>query len=170
MNWEIIGATGEWAAAITVVASLLYLARQIRIANQQSQAAARYSFLDAYGQANAAIGESRESAAIFRRGLAREDLDPDEFMQFFVLLGQFLNTWNVMYYLHQENQLPSTQWHIVETDIQAALSTPGGRAFWQEIGKPNSPKGFIKCVDDLISVDEAPYQILGEQPGHSGPT
>ena len=58
MTWEMIGATGEWAAAIAVVASLLYLARQIKLANQQSKGAARYSFLSAYGLANAAIGES----------------------------------------------------------------------------------------------------------------
>ena len=30
MNWDLIGATGEWAGAIVVVATLFYLARQIR--------------------------------------------------------------------------------------------------------------------------------------------
>ena len=64
MNWEIVASTGEWAGAIAVVASLLYLARQIRATNQQSRSAARYSFLDAYGKANAAISESLQSDAL----------------------------------------------------------------------------------------------------------
>ena len=44
MIWEMIGAIGEWIAAIAVIASLLYLARQIKLANLQSEAVARYSF------------------------------------------------------------------------------------------------------------------------------
>jgi hypothetical protein len=39
--WEIVSATGEWAGAIVVVASLLYVARQIKQTNEQSRAAAR---------------------------------------------------------------------------------------------------------------------------------
>ena len=161
MTWEMIGATGEWAAAIAVVASLLYLARQIKLANQQSKGAARYSFLSAYGLANAAIGESKESASIFRRGLENDGLDPDERMQFIVLLGQFLNTWSVMYDLYQERQLPENQWHVVRTDIHAAFSTPGGKAFWQELGRSNSPQGFVAFVDGLIDSKDVPFQILG---------
>jgi len=162
MTWEIIGATGEWAAAIAVVASLLYLARQIKLANQQTKAAARYSFLNAYGLANASIGESKESASIFQRGLNNDELDPGERMQFIILLGQFLNTWSVMYDLHQEHQLPENQWYVVRTDIHASFSTPGGMAFWQEIGRLNSPKEFVAFVEELIDRDDVPYQLLGD--------
>ena len=165
MTWEMIGATGEWAAAIAVVASLLYLARQIKLANQQSKAAARYSFLNAYGLANAAIGESKESASIVRRGLDNDELDPDERMQFIVLLGQFMNTWSVMYDLHQENQLPENQWYVVRTDIHAAFGTPGGKAFWQELGKFNSPRKFAAFVDELIDSGDVPFDLLGDH-GH----
>jgi hypothetical protein len=105
VNWEVIGSTGEWAGAIAVVASLLYLARQIKLANLQSQALARYSFLDAYGPANATIGGSQDSASVFHPGLSGDDLNEGERMQFIVLLGQFSNTWSVMYDLHQEGQL-----------------------------------------------------------------
>ena len=30
MNWDMIGATGEWAGAIAVVATLIYLSNQIK--------------------------------------------------------------------------------------------------------------------------------------------
>ena len=35
MNWEIIGATGDWAGAFMVVITLFYLARQIRLNAKQ---------------------------------------------------------------------------------------------------------------------------------------
>lgn len=127
LNWEIIGSTGEWAGAIAFVVSLLYVARQIRLANIQSQAAARYSFLNAYGQAHATVGQSKEAASVFRRGLDDGELDEDEQFQFIVLLGQYLNTWSVMYDLHKEGQLPDNQWNLIRLDIHAAFTTPGGR-------------------------------------------
>lgn len=44
---ELLGNYGEFVGSFAVLATLLYLARQIRVANNQSQAAARYSFLNA---------------------------------------------------------------------------------------------------------------------------
>ncbi len=163
MTWEIIGATGEWAAAVAVIASLLYLARQIRVANIQSEASARYSFLDAYGLANATIGSDKQAASVFRRGLNDELIDSDERMQFLVLLGQFLNTWVVMYDLHQEKQLPENQWHVVSTDVHSAFATPGGTKFWNDVGKPNTPDDFAAWVDALIENDDVPYRISPDQ-------
>jgi hypothetical protein len=160
MNWEILGATGEWAGAIAVVASLLYLARQIKLSNQNAQAAARYSFLDAYGRGNAAIGETRDSASVFRRGLTDELADEDEYMQFMILIGQFLNTWSVMFDLHQEGQLPANQWALVRADILSAFGTPGGTKFWQQVGKLNVHPDFVAFVDELLGSKETTYSML----------
>ena len=160
MNWEIVSATGEWAGAIAVVASLLYLARQISLSNRQSQASARYSFLEDYGQANSAISGTKESASVFRRGLLGELTDDDEKMQFTVLLGQFLNTWSVMYDLHEEGQLPGNQWALVSSDIHACFATTGGRKFWEESGKLNVHSDFANYVDNLLGSQEPSYAIL----------
>ncbi len=163
MNWEIVASTGEWAGAIAVVASLLYLARQIHFSNLQSQAAARYSFLDAYGQANTTIAASRESAAVFERGLEGGELADGERLQFIVMLGQFLNTWGVMYDLHQEGQLPESQWLVVRSDIHASFSTAGGRRFWDEIGRLNVSTAFAQSVEELLNEGEAPYSMLDDK-------
>ncbi len=160
MNWDAIGATGEWAGAIAVVASLIYLATQVRHANRQTQAAARYSFLEAYGQLNTSIAHNKDTSSVFRRGLAGEGLDDDESMQFFSILGQWLNTWSVMYDLHLEQQLPDGQWFLVRKDMHSALSTVGGRAFWDGLGTYAVQPGFVGMVDALLDGDEASYDIL----------
>ncbi len=160
MSWEAIGATGEWAGAAAVVASLIYLATQVRHSNRQTQAAARYSFLDAYGQMSASLVENKAASAVFRRGLSGEGLDADEEMQFFLILGQWLNTWSVMYELHTEGQLPDGQWFIVRNDIHSSLSTIGGREYWDRVGKAGVQPGFSVMVEALLNSEERPNDWL----------
>ena len=78
MNWEAIGAVAEILGAVAVVASLVYLGRQIHQSNAQSQADARYSFLDAYGQLSLTIAANNDLASVFRRGMQGLELDEDE--------------------------------------------------------------------------------------------
>lgn len=160
MDWDAIGATGEWAGALAVVASLIYLATQVRYSNRQTQAAARYSFLDTYGQLHASMIENKAAAAVFRRGLAGESLDEDEAFQFLFSLGQWINTWGVMYELHEEGQLPEGQWSIARQDIYEFLSTPGGREYWDRFGKAWMDPGFSATVEARLNSGEKTHDIL----------
>ena len=162
MNWQIIASTGEWAGAIAVVATLFYLARQIRLSNLQTQASARYSFLDAYGPAVTAISETKASASVYRRGLMNQLDDEDEEMQFILQLGQFANTWSVMFDLYQEGQLPQNQWTLVSADILSAFSTPGGFIYWNKIGRANVHDEFAEYVEEVLSSMQSTYSMLPE--------
>jgi len=138
----------------------VYLGRQIHQANAQSQADARYSFLDAYGQLNLTVAENKNLASVFRRGMQGLDLDEDEAIQYFVLLGQFLNTWSVLFDLHAEGHLPSTQWIVIRKDIITMLSTPGGRAFWDDIGKLGVHDSFQNEVERILASKETSYKVV----------
>ncbi len=151
MNWEIIGATGEWASAIAVVFSLIYLAGQVRISNRQAQSGARYSFLDSYGQLHASLIENKPATSVYRRGLNGEDLDDDEELQFLFILGQWINTWSVMFELHRDGQLPDGQWFIVKADLLSTLNTKGGREYWDRLGTLGTQPEFAKLVDTLLA-------------------
>lgn len=167
MNWDVIGATGEWAGAIAVVASLLYLARQIHHATQQAKAAARFSFLDAYNDTNAAIFQSTEVSAIYRAGLAGEITDLNEQTQFACILANFLNSWSVFHDLHEEGELPDNQWEVVVKDIRAIMSTPGAASFWNQMGRQAMNAAFVSAVDALMAEEDPAYQFLPTaQPVH----
>jgi len=159
MNWEIVASTGEWAGAFAVIASLLYLARQVKLANRQSRGAARYLFLEAYASAHIANAESIQAASIYRRGLDDSDLSEDEQMQFTFQLGLFSNTWSVMFDLHEEGELPANQWYLVRSDIYSAFITPGGKRFWDEIGRLNTHQRFVDYVDELLESDLQSYKL-----------
>jgi hypothetical protein len=162
MDIELVTAAADAVAAIAVVVSLVYLGRQIHISNLQSQAAARYSFLDAYGAGNATIANSTEASSVFYRGLSGGELSDAEKVQFTVLVGTFLNIWSVMYDLHQEGQLPESQWVIVKTDIHAMFDEGGGRQFWQDIGQNNVSPEFAAFVSGMLSSDNKAYSFIRE--------
>jgi len=160
MNWDALGAIGEIVGAVAVVVTLLYVARQIHQANAQSQARARYSFIEAYGHMNASITENKKVASVFRRGLKGDDLDEDEGIQFFALLGQFLNTWSTLFDLHVDGLLPENQWMMVRKDIITMLSEPGGKEFWERVGQFGVHQSFADAVNETLAGDEESYSML----------
>ena len=145
---------------MAVVASLVYLGRQIHQTNAQSQADARYSFLEAYGQMNLTVAGDKDLASVFRRGMQGLELDEDEAIQYFAFLGQFLNTWSVLFDLHVERHLPDSQWIVIKKDIITMLSTPGGRAFWNDIGKLGVHNEFENEVENILASAETSYEIV----------
>lgn len=160
MNWDALGAIGEIVGAIAVVVTLLYVARQIRQANAQTQAQARYSFVEAYGHMNTSISGNKAVASIFRKGIKGLDLDEDEHIQFFALIGQFLNTWSVLYDLHEDGLLPENQWTMVRKDIITMMSEPGGRDFWERVGQFGVHADFRDAVHKALSSDETSYKMV----------
>ena len=160
MNWDALGAIGELVGAVAVVITLVYVGRQIHQANVQTQTRARYSFIEAYGEMNTSISNSKELASIFRRGFAGEELDEDENIQFFALLGQFLNTWSVLFDLHQDGLLPENQWTMVRKDIITMISEPGGRACWERVGRIGVHEEFRDAVDEVLESGETSYEML----------
>lgn len=153
-------ALGEILGAIAVVASLVYLGRQIHQTNRQAQAEARYSFVEAYSQMNLTIASDKAVASIFRRGLKGETLDEDEFMQFFAVVGQFLNTWSVLFDMTREGLLPPAQWTMIRKDIITMMASPGGARFWNEVGRHGVHEQFVANVDEIIASGETSYTMV----------
>jgi hypothetical protein len=82
MNWDMLGALGEMAGAAAVVASLVYLARQVALSNRLSRLEAWRSRLSELTNINASFGANprfhRAMTKVFQ-GALEEDLDEDEF-------------------------------------------------------------------------------------------
>lgn len=162
MNWDALGAAVEMLNSLLVLATLIYVAIQTRNLNRQSQAEARYAFVDAVGDVNLVIAQNRETASVWRRGLvAVEDLNADERMQFFMLMGQLGNLWSVMHQLHEDHLLPETQWTIVRNDMRSILGSKGGMYFWKNGGGAAFDKKFADFVSTELAVGVRPYDMAG---------
>lgn len=156
----VLGDLGEFLGSIAVLATLVYLAVQTRNINRQSQAEARYAFVDAMADINIAIGQSKEAASVWRRGLQSVDsLDEDERMQFIMFVGQYANTWAVMHQLHEDGLLPEAQWQVVRNDIASILASPGGRQFWRVGGEAAFGERFVAFVNRELAAGAQPYDM-----------
>lgn len=162
MNWDALGAIGEVFGSLLVLATLVYVAIQTRDLNKQSQAEARYTFVDAVADINMVIAQNKETASVWRRGLESTDsLDVDERMQFFMLIGQYVNLWSVMHQLYEDNLLPQTQWAIVKNDVTSILGSSGGMYFWKNGGEAAFDKSFVDFVRTELESGVRPYDMTG---------
>ena len=108
---------------------------------------------------NTSITNNKKVASIFRRGFNGETLDPDEYVQFFALIGQFINTWSVLFDLHEDGLLPENQWTMVRKDIITMMSEPGGREFWEKHGRGAVHDAFRDAIDKVLDSGETSYTM-----------
>lgn len=82
-----------------------------------------------------------------------------EFVGAVVVVGQFLNTWSVLYDLHREGPLPDNQWTMVRKDIITLMTESGGRSFWEQHGKLGVHDDFRIAVDNMLASGETSYKM-----------
>lgn len=149
MTLQDFGSLGELIAAIATVATLIYLAIQIRGNTLVSKAEARRATRDASNAANLAVAQDGEMAHIFLVGLSEPTkLNPEEWARFSFLLGQLLAT---SAGVHDEisagilsDELPVNQ----EFMIRMFLNTPGGKRYWSQFagGYSEDFREYVDCV------------------------
>lgn len=158
----ILGNAGEFIGSLVVLVTLIYLSIQTRNINRQSQAEARYAFVDSMAEINMCIGHSKQASSVWRRGLeSAGSLDEDERMQFFMFVGQYANSWAVMYQLHIDRMLPDAQWQIVRNDVVSILNTEGGQTFWENGGKTAFNRDFVDWIKTELETGDRPYDMAG---------
>lgn len=81
MNWEIISATGEWAGALVVVATLFYLAMQVRQTRVDVARTSRLGVVEAHARWRAAVYEDLRIAELLDRDNKGESLTDAEQLQ-----------------------------------------------------------------------------------------
>ena len=131
----------EIMAAIATVATLFYLAVQIRKSNTLQSAESRRATINASLPLASIIGQSTESAAVFSKGMAEySTLTSEEKMQFHFLFSMLASQNELMY---TDSKLGLSDWALFEASERAflpLLATPGGRAYWRVRGNYHGPE------------------------------
>ena len=136
MTIQDLGSIGELLAAIATIATLIYLALQIKGSAAATRAEARRALDVSGNEIVRQIAGEPELAQLFMRGLAKPDaLDPEQAFRFRLLMSQFffsqLTAWKeVRLGTMTERQLAEN----LERN-RALQETRGGRAWWHENSK-----------------------------------
>ena len=130
MNWDAIGAIGEIVGALAVVATLAYLAQQIRNQNRANETAAFDGIADAFNQINLMLAADKELHRIFTTGLSEPaELDDDEAGRFSWLFRTYMNINHKIYRAYLRGSIEEKMWSQYATEAAELLESPGGRQF-----------------------------------------
>jgi len=131
-----LGSIGELIAAIATIATLIYLALQIRGSAASTRAEARRAMDTDLNEAIRRIAGDPELAQLFKLGLGKPDaLDPEQAFRFRLFMSQFFTQQDTAW---QEVRLGTMTAQELSGSIDRSrpfLESPGGRVWWQENSK-----------------------------------
>ena len=143
MTIQELGSLGELIAAVATIATLVYLALQIR---QNTRALGHAEHRAVLEDGNAWRGYLIENPAIaelYRNGLLDPDaLDPIEKLRFRMLLDALFVTWLYVF------QTDRSTGYAPDPQISGTLARPGGKQYWAS-QKANFDPEFVRYVDGL---------------------
>ena len=153
MTLQDLGSLGELIAAIATVATLIYLAIQIRANTVVSKAEARRTTRLISSRVNLAIVKDSDIARILGAGLGDvSKLDPEEWVRFSFLMGEVIGYCAATYDDVRAGILSEEDFESQNLIVTQFLATPGGHKFWEQFG-PTFPKGFREFVQREVLPD-----------------
>ncbi len=151
MTIQELGSLGELVGALATVATLVYLATQIRQNTKAVRVSSHHSVTDSFNQINAIIGTNPSSARIFRLGLESPDsLDDDERFSFGYLMLAYMRVFETLYYQKGAGAVEEQLYASEQNSLKWAYSHPGARSWWQTNTISFSPE-FRAEIDALIA-------------------
>ncbi len=151
MTWEAAGAIGEILSALAVLATLMYLALQVRQLKQQAESTAYEHIIEALNDFVGHIAASESLADIVSRGReSYESLNDAEQIRFGSIHMHLLN--NLESWYLQLTQLEGVMGDEGFANLKASIllfcDHPGFREFWPGV-KPIFPH-LVKLMDDVL--------------------
>jgi hypothetical protein len=158
MSIEEWGSIGELLGAVATVATLVYLAVQIRFNSRVTRSAALQTTLDG-GRDHTIqpILNNPELIGLYRKGMTDVDsLDGDEKARFtWFLLTSVLQMQNIMH-LHQEGILSKVDYEAWMDYTGSIMATSGGRELWPQVAAVITPTIRDALQEHLESKPDQP--------------
>ena len=135
MDWDAIGAIGEIVGASGVIATLIYLAAQIRLNTTTVKGAAHQTQIDSSVALNNAIATDEQLATLIASANQDyESLLPGQQIQLRHLYFNFFNLWHSAYWNHKDNLLPHPAWRLWNDAMGGLLTEQiAARRAWEDI-------------------------------------
>lgn len=125
---QLLGNYGELVGAIAVVATLVYLANQLKQNTKAMQSGTRAAFLNGLQTVN---GYALQHSGIYHRAMFQgEELSGEDLTQFQTMVHAALNAWEALYFEYRAGHVEQAFWDSKVRQIKFTLSTPCGRKAW----------------------------------------
>jgi hypothetical protein len=168
MELEFIAAWGEFlggvagvVAAFGVIATLLYLTRQIRQNTVQIRAQVAHGIMTALRSQADPIKGSTEIAELYYKGLSGiETLSDVQQFQFNAINGGFFRVFEEAYLHYKEGRLEDAYWNALSGQLREVLGVTGIRENWERMmadddeikgARDNFDQEFIRYGNALLN-------------------
>ena len=147
MNWEAIGAIGEILGAVAVVATLVFLSRQIKGASKQFALASTAEANTLYSDGFAPIYASKDNLRIWTQGHRDPTaLDEDDLEIFFLFMARVIAVYDTVVEHHVEGAISDDKMNRYRDFSKQFLVSPGGKLWIGRKHYQMSPAG-LKLMD-----------------------
>ena len=159
MTLEDLGNLGDFIGGLAVIATLIYLAVQIR---QNSWLLQRSAVQTTRSDSTAIVNltaQNPENAAVFHRGQVDSDaLPPEERTHFYLLMAANFYHLQFGYAAYKDGTQPESTWNVQWQALQYFVSRPGVRSWWKRQGSQLIGAGtdFGRLVDAEMRKFEEP--------------
>ncbi len=163
MNWEMLGALGEFFGALGVIATLGYLAKQVHESTGASRQSAQQNLWEQNTQFLSQLATDRELSRLWVRGMVGDDnLSVDELVQFRVLLLQNMFLWERIFQMEVTGGLEP--W-LLQTSRRSRREMAGARGFqlWFVDRKHLLSEEFCAALEEDIA-NSPGYRPAGLDP------
>ena len=150
IDWSMVSAISDFLAAVAVVASLLYLAKQVSDGKNTTQSATHFQVTEALNSAFATIMQDPDLFRIYKIG--NQDptqLDSDDTTRYLALVGGIFARYNNYYLQFANGTLSEEPWKIAVNHMKLMLALPGVQ-YWWEKNRQNYLRGMAEILDQAL--------------------
>jgi len=151
MNWDAIGAVAELVGAVGVIASLLYLAGQVRANTLAAAVSAKLNSTELLNKFIDVLIGDPELNDIFLRGIADLDtLSKEEYFRFSNMSLKAFWFFSAAHYQYRRRTITEDEYHESRAVLRYWLRGPGCRSWWDKLGRAAVSPSFRAFVDGEI--------------------
>lgn len=148
INWDAIGAIGDFAASIGVFISLIYVALQMRHSAAETRDASIHSVMQLAIQFRAE-SYNGELADIRLKAAMGEALTPLESLKFEGYLSALFELNELVFVQYQKKNLDPEYFEAWQRRTGAAMAVPRIQQFWSKT-KTGYRTSFVEYIDALM--------------------
>ena len=167
MNWDAVGAVAELLGAVAVVASLMYLAAQVRINTRSVRAASTKDAATTIRQWFDTVTSDPDLSRIFTMGVEGvESLPAEERPRFMFIAFNLLKAAEDLHYQAHHGMMDPELWGGWDHILHQYLPSPGIQAYWsvRRLAFSTSFRGYVDSMSP--QPDAARADSLAQSLGH----
>jgi len=131
VTWEAIGTIAEIVGVIAVIATLVYLAIQVKDNTRVARSATRQAIAETTMSIGRDLVENKELAEIFLKDLREQDLDPVDQLRLYSRSYVGMRNWENIHYQYLSGMLSDDEWRGFRKNLKAIFEWKSAGTYWE---------------------------------------